>query len=82
MQYQSTRNKDVLVTSSVAIKTGLAGDGGLFVPVDIPKLTLDDIAQLAPLTYNERAEKILGYFLTVHITKQNLKQWRLLRCIN
>ena len=64
MQYQSTRNKDVLVTSSVAIKTGLAGDGGLFVPVDIPKLTLDDIAQLAPLTYNERAEKILGYFLT------------------
>ena len=39
MQYQSTRDKNVRVSSAFAIKTGLAADGGLFVPEQIPHLS-------------------------------------------
>ncbi len=64
MQYQSTRSKEVRVPSAFAIKTGLAADGGLYVPEQIPRLALEEIASLAPLNYNERAINILTRFLT------------------
>ena len=43
--YKSTRNAEKTVTASEAILKGLAEDGGLFVPVEIPKLdvTMDDL---------------------------------------
>ena len=37
LYYKSTRNSDLKVTASEAILTGLAPDGGLFVPERIPK---------------------------------------------
>ena len=39
--YKSTRNAEKTVTASEAILKGLADDGGLFVPVTIPKLNVD-----------------------------------------
>ena len=36
--YRSTRGNGSTVTASQAILKGLAEDGGLFVPVSIPKL--------------------------------------------
>ena len=43
--YKSTRNSDKTVTASQAILKGLADDGGLFVPVSVPKLdvTMDEL---------------------------------------
>ena len=35
--YKSTRDAEKTVTASQAILKGLADDGGLFVPVSIPK---------------------------------------------
>lgn len=64
MQYQSTRDKNICVDSAYAIKTGLAADGGLYVPESIPKLSLDEIKAFAPLSYNERAVNILSRFLS------------------
>ena len=56
MKYQSTRdNQKNKIESAQAIKQGLANDGGLFVPDDIPSLTEEDIAKLCPLSYPERA---------------------------
>ena len=43
MQYQSTRNKSIAVSSAEAIKQGLSVDGGLFVPENIPSVTIDEI---------------------------------------
>lgn len=37
MNYISTRNKNVKLTSAEAIKKGLSDDGGLFVPDEFPK---------------------------------------------
>ncbi|MBE7022502.1 MAG: threonine synthase [Ruminococcaceae bacterium] len=64
MKYTSTRNKTLSVTAAMAIKTGLAPDGGLFVPTDIPSITAEDIKALTQMSYAERAVFILGKFLT------------------
>ena len=64
MYYTSTRNKDLRVTASEAITKGISDEGGLFVPCEIPKLTRDDIDALIPLSYKERAKKILSLYLT------------------
>lgn len=65
MKYISTRGASKEgVSSSYAIKTGLASDGGLFVPEFIPELTKKEISELMTATYAERAAKILSKFLT------------------
>ena len=65
MNYVSTRGKDSDgVSSAYAIKTGLASDGGLFMPEEIPQISYEEITELLGLTYPERAAKILSRFLT------------------
>ena len=64
MDYASTRNKNLAVSSAFAIKTGLAPDGGLFIPKEIPHVSQDDIMALTQMTYPERAASILEKFLT------------------
>lgn len=64
MRYTSTRDKNVGVTSAWAIAQGISADGGLFVPVEIPKLSLEDIAAMADMSYVERAKRVLGLYLT------------------
>lgn len=65
MKFQSTRDSsEKKFDSALAIKQGLAHDGGLFVPESIPALTNEDITSLCPLSYPERAAKILSLYLT------------------
>lgn len=64
MRYTSTRDKSVDVSSSWAIAQGISADGGLFVPVEIPKLSLDDISSMANMSYVERAKRVLSLYLT------------------
>lgn len=65
MNYQSTRGKSgESLSSAQIIKQGLALDGGLFIPDEIPTLTFDEIKALCPLSYPERAAKILSKYLT------------------
>lgn len=73
--YNSTRNNDVKVTASQAILKGLADDGGLFVPQNIP--TLDkSIKELSAMTYQEVAYEVMKLFFT-DFTEEELKN-----CIN
>jgi threonine synthase len=64
MFYTSTRDKSVKVTASQAIAKGISSDGGLFVPTEIPKLSLDDIKRIGTLDYIGRAKEILKLYLT------------------
>lgn len=64
MYYTSTRDKSVRVTASEAITKGISSDGGLFVPTEIPKINEDFIKQLIPLSYIERAKRVLSLYLT------------------
>lgn len=64
MQYRSTRNKGIAVSSAEAIKKGLSTEGGLFVPESFPKVSMEDIGDLASKSYRERAYFVLSKFLT------------------
>lgn len=64
MEYTSTRDKTLKVTSAEAITRGISAEGGLFVPCEIPCVSLDFIASLKDLSYKERAKKILALYLT------------------
>ena len=65
MKFISTRGvSQERVEAAEAIKRGLASDGGLFMPEEIPTLTCEEIMALADKTYEERAAYIIGKFLT------------------
>ena len=64
MLYTSTRDKNVKVTSAQAIAQGISKDGGLFVPTEIPSISKEFVDSLVPLSYIERAKKVLSLYLT------------------
>ncbi|HBI64664.1 MAG TPA: threonine synthase [Clostridiales bacterium] len=74
MDYVSTRNKKLTVTAAKAIATGIAPDGGLYCPTEIPKLTAEDFAALCAKDYRGRSADILGRFLT-DFTAEELEQY-------
>ena len=69
--YKSTRNAEKTVTASEAILKGLADDGGLFMPVSIPKLDVT-LNELKDMTYQETAYAVMKQFLT-DFTEEELK---------
>ena len=69
--YKSTRSDSKPVTASQAILKGLADDGGLFVPLQIPKLDIS-LEKLAKLSYQETAYEVMSRFLT-DFTEEELK---------
>lgn len=69
--YKSTRDAEKTVTASQAILKGLADDGGLFVPVLIPKLPVS-LGELKEMTYQEIAYTVMKEFLT-DFTEEELK---------
>lgn len=75
LMYASTRDANERVTASQAILKGLAKDGGLYVPTEIPALdvTMDELAKM---TYQETAYEVMKKFLT-DFTEEELKH-----CIN
>ena len=70
MYYISTRDKSLRIKSAAAIKKGLSEEGGLFVPEEIPNLTLIDLEKMIKLSYTERAVYILKQYLTDFLVKE------------
>ena len=75
MKYFSTRGKAEIVESAKAILQGIAEDGGLFVPTEIPKIDAAFLQELVGLSYAERAKKILCLFLTDYTEEE------IVRCV-
>ncbi len=71
LMYASTRDEKEKVTASQAILKGLANDGGLFVPTEIPALDIE-IETLAGMSYQETAYEVLKRFLT-DFTEEELR---------
>ena len=64
MNYKSTRNSNVSVTSAEAIAEGISPDGGLYLPEIIPSFTEEELDRLADEDYIGRAKTVLSKFLT------------------
>lgn len=63
MQYVSTRGRAPVLSFEEAMLTGLARDGGLYVPAEIPPMSQGDIAALAGLSYEEIAFRVMRPFV-------------------
>lgn len=75
LMYKSTRNNEERVTASEAILKGLANDGGLYAPEQIPSLQVS-LEDLTKMSYQEIAYVVMKEFLT-DFTEEELKH-----CIN
>ncbi len=73
MNYISTRGNGGVTTAAGAIKQGLAGDGGLFIPESLPRLEAGELAKLCKLSYPERAATVLSKFLTDYTYEELLE---------
>ena len=73
MNYISTRGNGGVTTAAGAIKQGLAGDGGLFMPERLPALEKGELARLSAMSYPERAATVLGKFLTDYTYEELLE---------
>ena len=63
MRYVSTRGQAPDLSFEEAMLTGLARDGGLYVPAEIPTLSQGDIAAMAGQTYEEIAFRVMRPFI-------------------
>eukprot|EP00041_Stephanoeca_diplocostata_P005957 m.71774 g.71774 ORF g.71774 m.71774 type:complete len:883 (-) comp16093_c0_seq5:273-2921(-) len=66
MRYRSTRSKGVGCTGvrfEDAIMRGLAPDGGLFVPEDIPKVTQKELDEWSGMTFTSLAVEVMAKFI-------------------
>ena len=64
MNYVSTRDSSIKMSSAAAIVRGLSADGGLFMPETIPQITKSELESLVTLNYRQRAKLVLSKFLT------------------
>ena len=63
MRYISTRGTAPILSFEEAMLTGLARDGGLYVPESIPQLSRDDIAAMAAQSYEQVAYTVMRPFI-------------------
>lgn len=63
MRYVSTRGAAPVLGFGEAMLTGLARDGGLYVPETVPALGRDEIAALSGLSYEETAFRVMRPFV-------------------
>ncbi len=74
MRYVSTRGAAPVLPFHEAMLTGLARDGGLYVPEHIPTFSPDEIRALAGLPYEEVARRVMLPFLGDSFTEDELAE--------
>lgn len=74
MRYVSTRGTAPALGFEDVMLTGLARDGGLYVPENWPRITPGEIAALEGLTYAEAATRIMAPFVDSDIPRDEFAE--------
>jgi len=74
MRYISTRGKAQALNFEDVLLTGLASDGGLYVPAQLPQFSSDQIGKFAELSYPELALQIIKPFVGDCFTENELQE--------
>ena len=64
MNYISTRGYDKKYSAAEAIITGIAPDGGLFVPETIPQISAEEIEEMKNMQFFQISARVLSKYLT------------------
>ena len=73
MKYVSTRGEAPVLSFEEAMLTGLARDGGLYVPETIPQMSAEDIRALNGASYEEIAFRVMRPFVGDTFTDEEFK---------
>jgi threonine synthase len=67
MRYISTRGRAPALSFEEVVLTGMASDGGLYVPETLPQFSRDELAEMAGLSYAEIAFRVMKPFVNGEI---------------
>ena len=73
MEYISTRNTQEIFSFKSVFLNGLASDGGLYIPKQIPLYSNQDLEKLRNFSYKELAAKIISDFCTGEFNEFEIK---------
>ena len=73
MRYISTRGQAPSLGFADVLLTGLASDGGLYVPESLPAFSQDEIQAMASMSYAELAHKVILPFVEADVTSAELR---------
>ncbi len=74
MKYISTRGQAAALGFEDVLLTGLASDGGLYVPQQLPRFSRQQLHRLAKLDYPELALEIIRPFVSDFVSEQRLAE--------
>jgi len=74
MRYVSTRGKAPVLNFADVLLAGLADDGGLYVPEQLPHFSKEEIASWSGLSYAELAFKVVQPFVSDSIAEEDLRR--------
>ncbi|MBB3060252.1 threonine synthase [Microbulbifer rhizosphaerae] len=74
MKYISTRGRAPSLSFADTVLTGLASDGGLYVPESLPKFSVEEIRGMAGLDYRELAFRIIQPFVGEDLSDEELRE--------
>ncbi|HAO75006.1 MAG TPA: threonine synthase, partial [Pseudomonas sp.] len=74
MRYISTRGQAPALNFEDVLLAGLASDGGLYVPENLPRFTVEEIASWAGLPYHELAFRVMRPFVAGSIPDADFKK--------
>ena len=63
MNLGSIRGQAPALNFEEVLLTGLAADGGLYIPESLPRFSADEIASMASMDYPQLAQKIITPFV-------------------
>ncbi|AWF82167.1 threonine synthase [Microbulbifer sp. A4B17] len=72
MKFVSTRGSAPSLSFADTVLTGLASDGGLYVPETLPKFSREEIASMAGLDYEQLAFRIIQPFVGDDLSDEEL----------
>ncbi|MBA2778193.1 threonine synthase [Billgrantia kenyensis] len=73
MRYISTRGQAPALSFEEVVLTGMASDGGLYVPESIPQLSREALAGMAGLSYAEIAFRVMKPFVNGEIDDETFR---------
>ncbi|MCE8020714.1 threonine synthase [Halomonas sp. MCCC 1A11036] len=73
MRYISTRGQAPTLSFEEVVLTGMASDGGLYVPETIPQLSREELAGMAGLSYAEIAFRVMKPYVNGEIDDETFR---------
>ncbi|SDN50287.1 threonine synthase [Vreelandella arcis] len=74
MRYISTRGQAPALSFEEVVLTGMASDGGLYVPETLPSFSKEDLTDMAGLSYAEIAFRVMKPFVNGEIDDDTFRQ--------